>query len=267
MVEDKEIAGSRQTRRVHQHEQEIGLFQRLDSRADHATIAGDAVACAGPAYPARQSAHPGHARPRESSFESFAAFPRRWQSSRSSRRFSNVDFPTFDRPIIATVPNFMVGLAAPRSRREPPDTPFHLCEHSQAVLAPTVRSAQDHAPDRSISPRSGRGPLQFLKVPSELLGMLAHGKIAWKPHFAKEEGQQQQQAHAGADILCTGHPAPLPIQPLPPAITFNDHTSPLASTRHRLPTPIDCGHFPTLPRSGATDCTWPHDRSWTMTPF
>src|SRR6476659_2852019 len=55
--------------------------------------------------------------------------------------------------------------------------------------------------------------------------MVAHGKIAWNPHFAEEEGQQQQQAHAGTDILCTGHPTPLPIQPLPPAITFNDHSN------------------------------------------
>ena len=136
-----------------------------------------------------------------------------------------------------------------------------------------------------FSTQDGRGPLQILNVPSKLLGMVAHGEIAWKPHFAKEQGQQQQQAHAGADILCTGHPAPLPIQPLPPAITFNDHTnrylirleavekgvsftrpssaifftcpthryfaidspghatprSSLASTRHRLPTPIHGG--------------------------
>src|SRR5689334_13357049 len=75
-----------------------------------------------------------------------------------------------------------------------------------------------------FSTQDGRGPQQVLNVPSKLMRMIAHEKIAWKPHFAKEEGQQQQQAHASADILCTGHPAPLPIQPLPPAITFNNHT-------------------------------------------
>ena len=124
---------------------------------------------------------------------------------------------------MATVPNFMVrtsllgtvghylihrftfaDIAKPFPRQ--------LFDPGRIMLQPIDFSAQD-----------GRGPLQVLDVPSKLLGMVAHGKIAWNPHFAKEEGQQQQQAHAGADILCTGHPAPLPIQPLPSPIPFNDH--------------------------------------------
>src|SRR5678815_5364120 len=57
--------------------------------------------------------------------------------------------------------------------------------------------------------------------------MLSHGKIAWQSHFAKEKCQQQQQAHPGADILGTSHPTPLPVQPLPSPIAFDDHSNPM----------------------------------------
>src|SRR6476659_7035650 len=187
-----------------------------------------------------RSGRPGHARRRESLFESSAAFPKRWQSSRSASDSAMWTSPhstgrqwlpcrtSWSDSLLGTVGHHLIHRFTLADIAKP--FPRQLFDPGRIMLQPIDFSAQD-----------GRGPLQVLDVPSKLLGMVAHGKIAWNPHFAEEEGQQQQQAHAGADILCTGHPAPLPIQPLPPAITFNDHTSPLASTRHGLSTTIDGG--------------------------
>jgi hypothetical protein len=66
--------------------------------------------------------------------------------------------------------------------------------------------------------------LEFADVLAKLPGMVTHRKISRKAHFAEAEGCEKQQTHAGADIVGTGHPTPLPIQPFTSSIPFNDHT-------------------------------------------
>src|SRR5690349_6641965 len=61
------------------------------------------------------------------------------------RRLSNVDFPTLDRPTMATVPNFMAETAL-RDLQEPLDTPFPPCGHSRAAHGRVVQFVKDHAP-------------------------------------------------------------------------------------------------------------------------
>src|SRR5688500_10557289 len=62
-----------------------------------------------------------------------------------NKRFSNVDLPTLDRPMMATVPNFTAAIA-PVRHPGPTDTRFRLFERIPAVPGLIVLSVRDHVP-------------------------------------------------------------------------------------------------------------------------
>src|SRR6185436_14974162 len=181
----------------------------------------------------------------------------------SSSRLSNVDLPTLGRPIIATVPNFIML----------PAEPFLSWRWDQLIHSFTFT----HVPElftRQLldfrwvmfqtinvpSKRTGR-PLQLLNICVQPLGVLTHGEVARQTHIAKDQHHEQQQTHGNSDIMGARHYATPPIQPLPSTILLDDHCRSLTINIARAQIHgHDRLHFdPALPRSGGAGYTWLRD--------
>src|SRR5690349_9940928 len=171
-----------------------------------------------------QSAPPVHARRRGSSFGSSAACPRQWRSSRSRDDSTMWICPrwtvprllpyrtSWARSLLRSLGNHVVHRFALADVAKP--LPGQLFDPARIVLEPV-----------DVPPQARGGPLQLSNVLLKLPGMIPHGKIPRKTHLTKEERQEQQQAHTGGHVLASGRPTPLPIQPFPPSIPLNEHTS------------------------------------------
>src|SRR5512134_1283141 len=185
-----------------------------------------------------------------------------------NRRFSNVDFPTLDRPIMATVPNFIVSRPRPLlgGFRNQLVHGFALADIAEPFAGQLLDRGRIVLQSIDVSAQRLRRPLEFLDVQFKLLGMVTHRKIARQAHLAETQGEQKQQAGPGADVMRARDHAPLPVQPLPSAILLDDHALPAKLLIAGPASPHGRGISPPDPvplRSGATDCTSPPDPSGT----
>src|SRR5512147_1698130 len=131
-------------------------------------------------------------------------------------RFNSVDLPTLDRPIIATVPNFIALRLGPLlcGVRNQLVHGFALAHVTEPFTGQLLDPGWVVLQSINVAAQCLRRPLKFLNVRLELLRKLTHRKIPRQTHLAETEGEEQKQAGTGTNIVRTRHHATLPVQPL-----------------------------------------------------
>src|SRR5579884_73110 len=199
-------------------------------------------------------------------------------------RLSSVDFPTFDRPTMETVPDFMSCKEQPAASGEGLKISA-LCCSLFAVRCWLIRklidrlalphesqllSRQFFDPGRivlrafDLQPQRGVAPLQNLDVLFQLTSMLSHRPILDEPHVAEQKRTGQPEPEHHTEKFHHPDRAPLPGQRIRPSVRLNQHDIPRGLRGvQRPPTGRDTPpSFPVPLRCAAVGYTWPPGRSW-----